>query len=512
MKRRIRPFTMLAALLSLLLLLLPAAPAQGDECSHEWVLISAVPATCTESGVEVYRCSLCGAEKQVPVAALGHIWSYCVTLKKATCTEEGLIRCYCARDESHYEDKVEPAKGHSWGDWCITKPATLNEWGVLERQCSRCKETETRRIQPLAYREPYGLTLILSPLPPEVRFEEDQSLTLTQELSLVNTGENDLYIREYICREGMTKALDQPLHLLRGQAVTFPLTCVFTAEELSLLTADRDRALPLTLCFYGSLGSAARVCASNRAAWEWALPGESSDVSDSPLRVTQTLLSSSADPAGYQLHETLRCRVSVTNEGDEPLPEIRLQAASQTEPLIVEDLAPGETRNLFWSHSVTLEEAIAGYSLTTWQAFYPGQADGAAPFASSNAIVVPVTSQLDMLLDAAPLNAPKNGLFYERGEEVCFRFRLQNNGALTLSNVTVFDPFHPDDPSLALGHLELIQPEESLVLEVRCSITDGDAQSGVLRFAAAAQGYDAQGTLHTWHSGEITVLTAMPTD
>ena len=224
--------TVLSALVSLALLLLPIAQVKGDECPHQWVMVSTTPATCTESGHELYRCSLCAAEKRVTLPALGHVWSYCVTIKKATCTEDGLIRCYCARDNTHYKDSVEPARGHTWGNWHTTKQATLNEWGVSERKCRTCGETEKSKKRPLAFRETYGLTLILSPLPPESHFLEDRGLALTQEISLVNTGKTDLFIREYSCKQGITKELTQPLQLFHGQAVTLPLTCVFTAEGL----------------------------------------------------------------------------------------------------------------------------------------------------------------------------------------------------------------------------------------------------------------------------------------
>ena len=504
----------LTALISFVLLLLPATQVKGDECPHQWVMVSTTPATCTESGYEVYHCSLCTAEKKVTLPALGHVWSYCITIKKATCTEDGLIRCYCARDNTHYKDSVEPARGHTWGNWHTTKRATLNEWGISERQCSTCGETEKSKKRPLAYRESYGLTLILSPLPPEFHFHKDHSLALTQEISLINTGMTDLFIREYSCKEGISKELPQPLQLLHGQTMTLPLTCVFTVEELSLLSADDggEKVLPLELCFYGSLDPSERVCASNQVQWEPALPADPADTSSHTLRLTQTLLSASADPAGYQLSETVRCRISVTNEGSVLLPEIRIQPTDETEPMLVQDLLPGETRDLLWSHSVTLEEAIAGYSLTTWRASWTAGAENAPQSTGSNAIVVPVTSQLDLLLDVVPVTTPNNAVYFKQGDEVCFQLRLQNNGARMISNVTVFDPFHPEDPSQALGHMAQIRPEESILLEIRYSITEEDVRNGGIRFTVTAQGYDTQGTLHTWGSGEFFVPTAAPTE
>lgn len=501
--------SVLFTLMFILLLLLPAAQVRGDECSHQWAMISAVPATCTESGYELYSCSLCGAEKRETLAALGHIWSYCVTFKQATCTEDGVIRCYCARDNTHYKDETSPALGHKWGSWHITKQVTLNEWGVSERKCSRCEKVEKRSQRPLAYREKYGLTLLLSPLPAEVRSIEDASLTISQEISIVNTGETDMIVREYSCHKGITKELSQPLQLPHGQAVTLPLTCVMTKEEISGLISEEigNTILPLTLCFYGSLESGDRVCTSNQVSWKLILPTDTADTSASTLRLTQTILSSCADPAGYQLTETLRCRISVTNTGNDHLSIVRLQTNGQTEQLLVQDLAPGETRELLWSHSITLEDAIAGYSLSTWQASWT-EADDTPLSSFSNAIVVPVTSLLDLLLDIVPVNTSSEAVQHMQGDVVCFRLRLQNNSNLLFSDVTVFDPFHPDDPDCILLHLDEIQPEESIELEIYHTVTEEDIQIGCIHFTVTAQGYDVQGALHTWTSGEINVPTA----
>ena len=490
MKRNDRPFRFLVALLTLALVLMPAARTRGDECPHQWTLVSTVPATCTESGYELYRCSLCGAEKRETLAALGHALSYCVPIQMATCTEEGIIRCYCARDASHYEDKTEPAKGHDWGEWRVIQRATLNDWGVSERTCSRCGAVDKSMRRPLAFREPYGLTLLLSPLGPTVRRADDGALTLIQEVSLVNTGETDLFVREYSCQPGAIRVLDEPLQLRRGQTATFPLTCAFTAAELPALTGPA--AGPLTLCFYGSLEAGASVCASNQVSWT---PALSSETGVEPLQLTQTLLSVSADPEGYQLTETLRGRVRVTNGGDEPLSHISLTSAAEPEPLLIEILAPGESRELDWAHAVTLEEAAAGFARVGWQV-------QGAPVAS-NDLVVPVISRLDLLLDVSPLSAPTDGARYQAGEEARFRLRLQNNGQLTLSDVTVFDPFSGDDAGKVLEQLDQLRPEEARELTLVHTFTPEEAEAGGLPVLITAQGYDPRGTLHTCTSGPI---------
>ena len=115
----------------LLLLSGTFSPAQAEiSCDHQWILQSSRPATCTEPGQDLYRCGLCGAENAVPVPPLGHEWGVCTRVKEATCTEEGLIRCFCSRDETHYEDKALPSLGHNWGEWVTVRQPTLSKTGL----------------------------------------------------------------------------------------------------------------------------------------------------------------------------------------------------------------------------------------------------------------------------------------------------------------------------------------------------------------------------------------------
>jgi len=128
-----------------------------------------------------------------------------------------------------------------------------------------------------------------------------------------------------------------------------------------------------------------------------------------------------------------------------------------------------------------------------------------APVAS-NDLVVPVISRLDLLLDVSPLSAPTDGARYQAGEEARFRLRLQNNGQLTLSDVTVFDPFSGDDPGKVLEQLDQLRPEEARELTLVHTFTPEEAEAGGLPVLITAQGYDPRGTLHTCTSGPILPL------
>lgn len=83
-----------------------------DEHTHAFSeYVETIPATCTESGYVVYKCSV-----------------------------EGCGVTYRAYDDDH------ATQGHEWGDWKVTKAATNTETGTMERKCTVCDEVETATI------------------------------------------------------------------------------------------------------------------------------------------------------------------------------------------------------------------------------------------------------------------------------------------------------------------------------------------------------------------------------
>ncbi len=148
MKKRTR--VILALLAGLCLLAGMVRAEETAPCDHRWELVKSVPPTCTEKGKDTYRCPLCKKRKSVKTDALGHEWGVCTVVRAATCTEDGLIRCFCSRNSSHFEDKIQPAMGHEWEDWRIVLPAGADRTGLEERRCTRCGSTEQRKIPALS--------------------------------------------------------------------------------------------------------------------------------------------------------------------------------------------------------------------------------------------------------------------------------------------------------------------------------------------------------------------------
>lgn len=100
-------------------------------------------ATCGVAGEKVVRCGNCGKEETVIIPALTH--SYVVVdAVPATCTTDGHtagVKCENCGEWST-EPTVIPATGHSFGEE-ITEPATCSADGRIYRVCSACGEEET---------------------------------------------------------------------------------------------------------------------------------------------------------------------------------------------------------------------------------------------------------------------------------------------------------------------------------------------------------------------------------
>ena len=104
------------------------------ECAHDdgkWETVT--PATCTEAGSEVRKCTICGAELESRViAAKGHNYGEWETVTEATCTEAGSEKRVCSVCQNEETREIE-ALGHKFGEWTVEKEATAEEDGIESR-------------------------------------------------------------------------------------------------------------------------------------------------------------------------------------------------------------------------------------------------------------------------------------------------------------------------------------------------------------------------------------------
>lgn len=125
----------------------PANNIEDIETSHNWSKGRIVKkANCTEAGILLYVCldDNCEATKEESVAALGHdFYLEFITDTYPSCTEAGSKSKHCTRCEAHDETTEIPATGHKWDDGDTLQHANCISTGELEHHCrtTGCKAT-----------------------------------------------------------------------------------------------------------------------------------------------------------------------------------------------------------------------------------------------------------------------------------------------------------------------------------------------------------------------------------
>ncbi len=113
------------------------------ENAHKYVEETTKAPTCTETGVKVSRCSICGDEKTEIVGKAPHTWSEWITDKAADCTEKGSQTHSCSVCNATETQELPPL-GHDLKT-VVDKAATCSAAGSQHRECAVCgyKEAAT---------------------------------------------------------------------------------------------------------------------------------------------------------------------------------------------------------------------------------------------------------------------------------------------------------------------------------------------------------------------------------
>lgn len=118
--------------------------------SHDFsVKVSETPATCTDAGKIVWKCSACDATKEEPIAALGHDWDNGVVTTEPTCVDKGVKTFTCTHCNETKTEDVD-ALGHDWvkdEEQSIDPDCKEKTNGKLVERCTRCQETRETELK-----------------------------------------------------------------------------------------------------------------------------------------------------------------------------------------------------------------------------------------------------------------------------------------------------------------------------------------------------------------------------
>ena len=105
-------------------------------------------ATCTEEGLALCTCSVCGGTKEVTIPVIEHSYDDGVITKEATCVEEGIKVYTCEFCGATREESI-PMTDHLYDEGVIKKEATCMEEGLKVYTCKVCGDI-IEEIIPLA--------------------------------------------------------------------------------------------------------------------------------------------------------------------------------------------------------------------------------------------------------------------------------------------------------------------------------------------------------------------------
>ena len=130
---------------------------EGEGCEHTWSAstVTETMPTCTEDGVAIIKCVVCGekkADSETAIPATGHAYDAGVTVA-ATCTTDGTLTQTCATCEYVNVTPIT-AEGHVWADAATTDvAATCTTDGSESIKCTVCTEVkpESEAVIPAAH-------------------------------------------------------------------------------------------------------------------------------------------------------------------------------------------------------------------------------------------------------------------------------------------------------------------------------------------------------------------------
>ena len=109
-----------------------------------------VPATCTATGSQKVKCTVCGAEVTQTLPLAEHTWGEWEVTAEADCTNAGSRKHTCSVCGTE-ETETIPANGHTFGEWETVKEATCDKDGSRKHTCSVCGAEETETVEALGH-------------------------------------------------------------------------------------------------------------------------------------------------------------------------------------------------------------------------------------------------------------------------------------------------------------------------------------------------------------------------
>ena len=202
------------------------------------------------------------------------------------------------------------------------------------------------------------------------------------------------------------------------------------------------------------------------------------------LTVTKETTSTPANGKTYALDETIEYKITVTNDGNVTISDVKVTDDLTGDEWTIEALKPGESKEFTASYTVT-EEDIR----TEAKVVNNATATGKDPEDEDPAVDPGKTedqtdeSKSHLTIEKTVTNSPKNGKEYYEGETIEYKIVVKNDGNQTMKDIKVTDELTGDEWTI-----ETLAPGEEKEFTAKYTVTAADVKAGKVTNTATATG------------------------
>ena len=209
------------------------------------------------------------------------------------------------------------------------------------------------------------------------------------------------------------------------------------------------------------------------------------------LSVVKATTSTPANGSAYQLGETIKYAVTVTNDGNLTANDVAVSDGlagvqlAEGQNANVGTLAPGASATVNYVYTVTEADVLAGNvrnNATATGTLNGGGTLDVTPGTTTD-LTGPAAGHITVVKTTT--STPENGKAYQLGEKIVYSIHVVNDGNLTVSNVKVSDV---NADNFGEKVIESLAPGASEDFEATHTVTEADVLAGTVTNVATAKG------------------------
>ena len=209
------------------------------------------------------------------------------------------------------------------------------------------------------------------------------------------------------------------------------------------------------------------------------------------LSVVKATTSRPANGSAYQLGETIKYAVTVTNDGNLTANDVAVSDGlagvqlAEGQNANVGTLAPGASATVNYVYTVTEADVLAGNVRNNATATGTPNGGGTLDVTPGTTTDLTGPAAGHITVVKTTTSTPENGKAYQLGEKIVYSIHVVNDGNLTVSNVKVSDA---NADNFGEKVIESLAPGASEDFEATHTVTEADVLAGTVTNVATAKG------------------------